>query len=393
MTNSLHVTIIGPLAPPAGGMAAQTRQLHELLEQEGVAVEIVQTNFAYRPAIVEHLRGIRALFRLIPYLGRLWKAAGRSTVFHVMANSGWAWHLFAVPAIWIGKARGIRVVVNYRGGCANEFFSRSIGIAHRTLRMADAIAVPSTYLQRVFANFGIDVEVIPNVVDAVRFSPPFANDARRPTRTPHVVITRNLERIYDIATAVKAFAKFQAMQPESKLTIAGTGPEEARLRRLVGELSLSRAVTFCGELSRDAVADLYRNASLAINSSIADNTPNSLLEAMACGVPIVSTDVGGIPFLVQDRITAILVPPEDPEAMAQAMQVVIGDSLLAERLIENGLRLARSYAWANVRPLWMRAYHALSEEREPSSLPDDARLLKRGYGASGRRVRGSGQVR
>ncbi|HET9645641.1 MAG TPA: glycosyltransferase, partial [Burkholderiaceae bacterium] len=112
----LRIALVGPLPPPGGGMANQTRQLAELLEREGASVLLVQTNAPYRPAIVGRVPVIRAAFRLLPYIASLWRAAGRSDVLHVMANSGWSWHLFAAPAIWIARLRGIPAVVNYRGG-------------------------------------------------------------------------------------------------------------------------------------------------------------------------------------------------------------------------------------------------------------------------------------
>src|SRR5689334_20012643 len=99
-------------------MANQTLQLARLLEQEGAKVEIVQVNAPYWPAWVGSVRVLRAFFRLFPFLMRLWTVAGRTDVFHVMANSGWAWHLCAAPAVWIAKVRGVPVVINYRGGYA-----------------------------------------------------------------------------------------------------------------------------------------------------------------------------------------------------------------------------------------------------------------------------------
>src|SRR5690242_3337836 len=83
--NRLRLGLVGPLPPPSGGMANQTRQLAQLLESEGVIVEIVRFNAPYRPGWIASLRGIRALFRLWPYLFRLWITAGRVDVFHVMA--------------------------------------------------------------------------------------------------------------------------------------------------------------------------------------------------------------------------------------------------------------------------------------------------------------------
>ena len=106
---------------------------------------------------------------------------------------------------------------------------------------------------------------------------------------------------------------------------AGSGPEKRALEALAATLGVAAAVTFTGRLEREAVAALYRDADVALNPSTVDNMPNSLLEALASGVPIVSTNVGGVPHIVQDGTTALLVPPRDPEAMARA----------ALRLLEN----------------------------------------------------------
>ena len=356
VSDALHIAIVGPLAPPAGGMAGQTRQLCDLLRGEGIDAEILRTNAPYRPRFVEGLRGIRALFRLAPYLGQLWSAAGRSSVLHVMANSGWAWHLFAAPAVWVGKLRRVRVIVNYRGGSAEAFLARSAAAVRPTLRLADDVVVPSEFLRAVFARFGIEATVVPNIVDVRRFVPAPAVAAGPGPDAPHVVIARNLEPIYDIATAIRAFAILHAERPTARLSIAGSGPERAMLGKLVEVLGLSAAVVFRGALSRDEMADLYRSATLMLNSSVVDNTPNSLLEAMACGIPIVSTNVGGIPYLVQDRTTALLVPPGKPEALALAMGEVLDNPALAARLVENGLQVARSCSWEAVFPLWMREY-------------------------------------
>lgn len=352
-----HVAIIGPLAPPAGGMAGQTQQLYDLLVGEGVSAEIVQTNRPVRPSVVAQVRGVRALFRLLPYVVRLWSAGARSSVFHVMANSGWAWHLFAAPAIWIGKFRATRVVVNYRGGDAEAFLGKSRRTVLRTLRRANLIVVPSRFLQSVFEGFDVHAEIIPNVVEASRFHPgrtPTAHDVT----SPHLVVARHLEPIYDIGTAIDAFALLRYRHPGARMSVAGRGPERSMLERQTVERGLTGSVTFCGELSRESMAELLRSATVLVNSSLVDNAPNSLLEAMACGVPVVSTRVGGIPYLVENEVSALLVPPRNPSAMADAIGRLISDPRLAARIVENATRIAASCSWDHVFPMWLRAYES-----------------------------------
>lgn len=349
--SGLRIGLVGPLAPPAGGMASQTRQLAELLRAEQASVCMVQSNAPYRPAWAGHLAGVRAAVRLVPFLVALWRAAGQVDVFHVMANSGWSWHLFAAPAIWIGHARGVPVVVNYRGGEAARFLTGSRALVRCSMRRAAALAVPSRFLQEVFERFAMSAEIVPNVVDLSRFRPrgPKAHSAS-------LLVARNLEPLYDNETALRAFAIVRERHPHASLTIAGSGPEEARLRKLGAELGLQDGVRFTGRLYRDGMAALYRECDVMLNPSRADNMPNSILEALACGVPVVSTNVGGVPFMVQDDVTALLVPPGDAQAMAAATLRLLGDDALWQRISSAGIHAAQRCTWLRVAPILADVY-------------------------------------
>jgi glycosyltransferase involved in cell wall biosynthesis len=263
-----------------------------------------------------------------------------------MANSGWAWHLFAAPAIWIATLRGVPVVVNYRGGEADAFLARSLWTVRATIARARLLIVPSEYLRDVFAKYGMRTRIVPNIVDVNRF-------ARKPYRAPHkcahLIITRNLEAIYDIGVAIRAFAIIRQTYPDARLTIAGTGPERAGLEKLSVDLGVDQAIRFVGRLNREEIAELYRSADLMLNPSRIDNTPNSILEALATGVPVVTTNVGGIPYLVEDERTALLVNPADPVALAKASVRCLSDSGLARRLVANGQALVDQCIWPVVR--------------------------------------------
>jgi glycosyltransferase involved in cell wall biosynthesis len=351
---SLRIGVVGPLPPPSGGMANQTLQLAGLLRGEGVTVETVQVNADYRPAWAGRIKGVRAVFRLLPYLGALWRTAGRVQLFHVMANSGWSWHLFAAPAIWVARLRGKRVVVNYRGGEADTFLShahRQVGIS---LRRADAVIVPSGFLEAVFGKYGFATQVVPNIVNLERFSAEREGDG---SGGPRLLVARNLEPIYDNATALRTLALVRERHPGATLVIAGSGPLRAELERLAAELGIADAVTFTGRVDNAGMAALYRNADAMLNPSLVDNMPNSVLEALACGVPVVSTHVGGVPYIVEDGRTALLVPPADPRAMADAVLRLAALPGLAAALREAGLRQVQQYTWASVRPRLLGVYH------------------------------------
>ncbi len=350
--HGLKIGLVGPLPPPAGGMANQTRQLSELLQREGAIVTIVQVNMRCWPHFVEHVRGVRAVVRLVPYIARLWQVAGRTEVVHVMSNSGWSWYLYAAPALCIARLRRTPSVVNYRGGEAEAFLARSHRRVAKSMQRASVLVVPSGFLQKIFARYGMRSEVVPNIVDVDRFRPAPA----RNTEGVRLVVARNLEAIYDIPTALRAFALIRSVVRDATLVVAGTGPALRALESLAAELDVAGSVEFCGRMDRDQMADLYRSAAIVLNPSRVDNMPNSVLEAMASGVPVVSTNVGGVPFILSDGVTGLLVAAGDHEAMAAAAHRVILDPELAARLRRAALAEVAQYTWPRVRQQWSAVY-------------------------------------
>lgn len=352
----LRLGLVGPLPPPSGGMANQTRQLAALLRGEGLDVRIARTNEPHRPAWLGSLRGVRGLAHQIPYRRALAALAQQVDVFHVMANSGWAWHLLAAPAINAAVARRVPVVVNYRGGLAREFLAQSSKSVLRTLRGAAALVVPSHFLKEVFGEYGVEARIIPNVVDLEVFSPV----AARSDGGAHIVITRNLEALYGIDTALRAVALLRARVPQIRLSIAGTGPERAALEQLAAALGVADIVRFTGRLEVAEIVKLYRDADVVLNPSRADNTPNSLLEAAACGVPLVSTNVGGVPYLVEHGRSAWLVSPDSPQQMADGIVQVLSEVSLRNTLRANATALANSCSWPVVKRQWLDLYEQLA---------------------------------
>lgn len=351
----IHVGLIAPAPPPFGGMANQARQLHALLEAEGLSVTLVQTNAPYRPEFIGKFRGVRAIFRLIPYLLRLWDTAGKVDLFHIFANSGWSWQLFTMPAVWIARLRKTPVVINYRGGEAQNYLAKSIRWVRPTLNAADAIVVPSGYLKQVFRAYGIETNIIPNNVDTQRFKP-CPQRLKRYQSEPHLVVTRNLETIYDIQTAIHAVSILAKTVSGIMLSIAGDGPQREELQGLVKQLGLENVVKFTGKLTPEQISDLYYDADIMLNPTTVDNMPGSILESMACGIPVVTTDVGGIPFIAEDERTALFVNVSDATAMAAQVERLLRDAPLFTLLVENGKKEVQSYTWPVVKHKWLNKY-------------------------------------
>ena len=170
-------------------------------------------------------------------------------------------------------------------------------------------------------------------------------------------------------TALAAFKIIRQTFAGARLTIAGSGPCRDKLERLASELGIAEAVTFTGRVDNRSIHDLYRSADVLLNPSLVDNTPISLLEAMASGVPIVSTNVGGIPYLVRDGETALLVPAADPVAMARATAQLLGDVELYRRLRAGGLNAVQAYTWERVRVRLFDVYARALSAPVPAECP------------------------
>ena len=157
--------------------------------------------------------------------------------------------------------------------------------------------------------------------------------------------------------------------PGARLSIAGSGPELDSLRTLGGGARSGRRVQFTGRLETAEIVSLYQSADVVLNPSRADNMPNSILEALACGVPVVSTNVGGVPYLVEHGRTAWLVPLDDAECMAAGIVHVLGDAELRATLVDNGCTLARSLRWPVVREQWLSSTYRLAKAADSTRRP------------------------
>ncbi|MGK5055410.1 glycosyltransferase [Janthinobacterium sp. LB2P49] len=362
----LRIALVGPLPPPAGGMANQTQQLARLLREDGAQVQLLAVNGPHLPPWLARIRYLRAALRLPVHLWRLWRTANTVDLFHIMANSGWSWHLQAAPALWIASLKGKPALLNYRGGEAAAFLARSPRLVAFSLRRASAIVVPSAYLAGIFEQYGHTTHIVPNVVDLQRFTPD--TSAAPPSADgPCILVARHLESLYDNASAVRAFALVRQSYPTARLVLAGGGPQRAALARLARSLGVLDSVRFAGPVDNAAMPALYLASDIVLNPSLADNMPNSVLEALACGVPVVSTNVGGIPALLQDGVTALLVPPGDPAAMAHAIVALLRAPPRAQALVDAGLAHAATFGWPGIAPRLAAHYRRIRATPRPGA--------------------------
>src|SRR5206468_11936505 len=236
-------------------------------------------------------------------------------------------------------------------GQAPDHLRRS-SIARAAIARADRNVVPSRFLKNVFASFGIDATVIPNIVDLDRFQ----FRLRDPLR-PRLLSTRNFEGLYNVGCTLRAFRVVQEAHPHASLTLVGGVREDARLRELARDLGL-RNVTFTGRVHPGEIADFYRDHDVYVQSPNIDNMPTSVLEAYASGLPVVSTEAGGVPAILTNGEHGLLAPLNDHRTLAAHVLTLLDDAALAHRVIHAAYNACHECTWPRVRQQWLGLYQS-----------------------------------
>lgn len=198
----------------------------------------------------------------------------------------------------------------------------TVPLATHVVAVSDRVAA---YAAREFQIPPDRLSTIVNGVDLDHFRPALRD---RDAGPPVIGCTARLHRKNDHARLLQAFARLSTRCPEARLLLVGRGPEESRLRALADALGVSPRVHFLGE--QPDVAPYLAQMDLYVQTSVAEGMPNSVLEAMAAGLPVVATAAGGSPEVVLDGQTGLLVAPGNPSALADAMARLLADPRLAE---------------------------------------------------------------
>jgi L-malate glycosyltransferase len=344
-----------------GGQAVQLqRLLSGLGESKRLEVSFLPVNPRLPGALrtLQRVKYVRTIVTSIAYAASLIRTARNNDVLHAFSASYWSYILAPLPALIAGKIWGRATILNYRSGEADDHLAAWKRTAVPTMRrFATRIVVPSGYLVKVFGSFGLEAESISNFVPIETL--PYR---RREYIAPRFLSNRNFEPLYNVACIIRAFALVQSRVPEASLVIAGDGQERTALEALVDELQL-RNVDFVGRVSPSGMAALYDDADIYLNSPNIDNMPGSIIEAFACGVPVVSSNAGGIPFVVTSGETGILVERNDHDAMAKAALALLEDPARALALADAARAECEArYTWPHVRRAWESLYLSLAQE-------------------------------
>jgi len=237
-----------------------------------------------------------------------------------------------------------------RGGYLPERYKKHPHIFNFLLSDASTIISPSEYLQEYFQNNGFSITVIPNYIDLKKYS-----FKTRKKINPHLLWVRSIHNIYNPSMAIHVLGKIRKIYPDARLCMVGPVKDNRvmeQLKILISRLNLQNHVSFSGQLSKREWAELSEKYDIFINTTNYDNTPITLLEAMALGLPIISTNVGGVPFLINDGVTGVLVKPDDSDQMANKMIEIISGKIDGFRIANNARKAVTAFNRLNIIPKW-----------------------------------------
>jgi glycosyltransferase involved in cell wall biosynthesis len=261
-------------------------------------------------------------------------------------------HTIGVVARWLTPAEWRpKLVIARRVDFSIRHTGDILGLSRRKYNRADCIIAVSQAVRDVLARDGVDaarVVLVREGIDVARIER--APDRARELRAA-LGIREGERLIVNVAalTAHKgqrylldAVPQVRAAHPDARLVIFGEGELRAALEEQARALGLGDGVVFAGFRPPDEIPSILKAADLFVLSSFEEGLGTSLFDAMAAGTPIVATRAGGIPEIVRDGETGLLVPPRDPAALAAAINRVLGDAALAQRLAEAAGRYVRA---------------------------------------------------
>lgn len=221
-------------------------------------------------------------------------------------------------------------------------------------RDADAVVAVSNGLREIAwqTEASVPIQIIPNAIDLSLFVPRMRWGGGEEKRDGPIklLFVGRLIKFKNLETLLEAIAllRQQAKRPFI-LEIVGDGTQRAQLEQQVSEQGIARNVHFTGWIERSQIVPKYQEADIFVTPSIWEGMPNTVLEAMACGLPIIATDVQGSRELVQNGKNGHLVPVMDPEALVKAMLALMEDGYERRRMGKESRRIAeRTFAWEQI---------------------------------------------
>jgi glycosyltransferase involved in cell wall biosynthesis len=270
-------------------------------------------------------------------------------IFHIHGCSFFGFFPIVI-GVMIGKLLKKKIIITYHGGELYEFINKYKTKVIYFLNKADIITVPSKYLQNILNNNSIKSKYLPNIIrdDNVYFK-------KREKLKPILIVTRTLDEVYNIPLSIMAFKDLKKVVPDAKLKIVGDGKLKNEILELVKKENIDD-IEFIGRVPNSKIGEILNTADIFINTSNKDNMPLSLFEALACGLPVISTKVGGIPDYITDGINGFLIEPNNKEQLISKIIYILNNQDEVQKIIANGYDTFQKLTLRNLKSEYLKLY-------------------------------------
>jgi glycosyltransferase involved in cell wall biosynthesis len=364
---SSRIWLINYEFPPLGGGAGNaTRYIARELAALGHDVTVLTTAFGRLPRREERegytVRRVRAIRRRrnrstpLEMISFTFSAIGTALRLARRERPDASIAFFGIPSGPVSLALkgvyGVPYIVSLRGGDVPGFQPYDLALYHRLTkplirfiwRCSAAVVANSAGLRDLAMNTApeLPIPIIPNGIDVDQFLP--ANRLNREP-PPRLLFVGRLTRQKGLVYLLEALVMLDAPYA---LAIAGDGDQRAALETRAAELGIGDRIHFAGWCSREEIINHYAAADVFVFPSLDEGMSNAVLEAMACGLPIVATDIPGNAELVVEGKNGYLIPPRDSEALAERLQRLMLSPALREKMGRESRLSSKAYSWDKV---------------------------------------------
>lgn len=311
-----------------GGISVQVELLHKHLLEDGYQSQIFTTKGSI-------------IFRLFRFVNLI-RIGIKYDVFHIHGCSFLGFYPI-ILGVSIGKLLNKTLIVTYHGGDADEFFRKYPRFVRFFLTKTNFNIVLSGYLASVFKKYTIPYTIVPNILDFKK--DPFK---KRKILEPKYISVRTLSELYNIELILLAFKKVLEHFPKASLTIVGDGPCRKDLEQLVFDQSINN-VLFTGKVDNELIYKYLDSSDVLVSAPRIDNQPVSILEAYNAGLVVVSSNVGGVPYMLEDNITGYLFENNNQCELVDKMMMAVENNQQSLAIIERAKKQLVNYTWVSIK--------------------------------------------
>jgi glycosyltransferase involved in cell wall biosynthesis len=303
---------------------------------------------------------ISSLSRIVDSLKTIFKRRKEYTIATVPLFGGWGsllWCYFLIVGLKLNRKK---IVLVLHGGSLGSKTKKYRLLYAWMLSSVDVVVSPSLFLKtEIEKQFDLSIQVIENIINTERY-------IYKPheTVTPIIFWMRTLEDIYNPEMALRVLFQLRKKYTNAKLIMAGRDNGRLHLlQKLAKELHISNAVDFVGYIDDNQKNYYAANSGVYICTNKIDNAPVSIIEMMAMGLPVVSVNSGGIPYLITNRVNGFLVNDDDDVAMSNVIEELIENNNLVKQIVHNAYQYSRQYTDTIVLKKWTNLFSRLNNKK------------------------------